>query len=689
MASRLSGDGIGGDALASFAPVHKQGILPKPVISSMACQQTVGRRQSVPNLGMTGKQVDYINRVQGSGNMPDRCSNITPVSSPMSRQTLLAGGPPALFGVCKPGSNRECGDSRLKARSAPELGDRRTRSSSASTLHEDDRLAACRKELYSAMDANQALQKRLGEEALKSRDARSEHSAAMVHLKGRHQMELTALRQELASTMQSYTELRRASQAAKLAQTAEGAQPGVSSSAAAGCARPSGSSCTAAAPTAGKSDGLLGLLQMLRCPGRFSASQTSHATGLALHDEGHGRAGAHCQDICWRVLSEVPGVIAMICDYPSLSIVDASKEACEILLGGNRSFIGTQSLMSLFSQKASAAWLKRAITTHQDLAQTCGGPESIHGFALHALGQFTLRNTNCDAFACMVTIAHLPAEGIGKEPKILVLLSPSAEQQKITGLGKAPPTRAQQRTGSPPDRSDGPDGMARYQQGSAAADRATLKKRHLTTTSLAWNEARLGEQMGDNGSPLWWVNSQLAACSMRWDSPPGDEERAHIPAGMSDCGSRESFVNMHTNHVGGPGAGSTRDSSLFSDEENEDKSWDAKRIEQLQSVDAAASTFKLDRDSDFRRPLKGLGVAEDGDIAPSDSISQVAAARVVSENSGSVREQRAAQLRKALKNHDTHALNMLLVQNKVKKDAVARMGGETARNQLGSFNYSQ
>jgi len=82
-------------------------------------------------------------------------------------------------------------------------------------------------------------------------------------------------------------------------------------------------------------------------------------------------------------------------------------------------------VVALLASPTSAAWLRRAIVTHQNLASLEGSPGEVPGFAVHALGQLEFRESSGRPFEASVTVAHLPAEPrLGKAATVAVVVEP-------------------------------------------------------------------------------------------------------------------------------------------------------------------------------------------------------------------------------------------------------------------------
>eukprot|EP00927_Polykrikos_kofoidii_P029656 TRINITY_DN25617_c0_g1_i1.p1 TRINITY_DN25617_c0_g1~~TRINITY_DN25617_c0_g1_i1.p1 ORF type:complete len:451 (-),score=94.11 TRINITY_DN25617_c0_g1_i1:68-1420(-) len=140
------------------------------------------------------------------------------------------------------------------------------------------------------------------------------------------------------------------------------------------------------------------------CPSRKMSAEAA-ALGAA---KTQGGGVGHLQDTCWRVLNLVPKNIALRCDFPSFSILEASREAG--VVWGSAEALEGRKAPSLLRERSRASWLQRAVLTHHDLAQMQGGFEKVVGFAVHTLGRMAFCDAAGVAFDGVVTIAHMPAE---------------------------------------------------------------------------------------------------------------------------------------------------------------------------------------------------------------------------------------------------------------------------------------
>jgi len=175
-------------------------------------------------------------------------------------------------------------------------------------------------------------------------------------------------------------------------------------------------------------------LKWLQCPQRDSVP-----SGPAIPN--------NCQMMCWQMLNAFPEVNAMLCNQKDLEIRLASKKAYKVW--GSAALHG-HSLLSLLHRPEEAAWLKRAIGSHQVLADL--EKTVAPGFLIRDLGCLALRTRANSPFDAVVITAHLPAETkSGRSKVILVIMQPMVEESRPAlnlgqgnGQGKTP----RQRSGS-------------------------------------------------------------------------------------------------------------------------------------------------------------------------------------------------------------------------------------------------
>merc|ERR1711933_696053 len=99
------------------------------------------------------------------------------------------------------------------------------------------------------------------------------------------------------------------------------------------------------------------LFSLLRCPTRVAdASASSSSNELP--------PAAHCRDIGWKLLSLAPGAVACLCDIPGLKVLDITEGARNLW---DDKVVGSM-IVTLLGSPTSAAWLRRAIVTHHNLA---------------------------------------------------------------------------------------------------------------------------------------------------------------------------------------------------------------------------------------------------------------------------------------------------------------------------------
>lgn len=157
-------------------------------------------------------------------------------------------------------------------------------------------------------------------------------------------------------------------------------------------------------------------LGLLKCPVRSFDAPGRQSAGRS--------DAAHCQTVCWKVLNSVPGVSALLCSTEGLEILEASKKSC--MIWGSAALHG-QSLLTLVHQPMGAAWLKRAIETHQKLAEVESG--ELHGFLMRELGCIEFRDKAGRSFDSTVITAHMPAEPrCAKLKAMLIIFQPLVEE---------------------------------------------------------------------------------------------------------------------------------------------------------------------------------------------------------------------------------------------------------------------
>jgi len=162
-----------------------------------------------------------------------------------------------------------------------------------------------------------------------------------------------------------------------------------------------------------------GLLALLRCPTRLADSGgTSYSSGAT--------DAAHCREVGWRLLGLVQGAMALLCEVPGLKVLDVTEGAKTTWGEG----LAGSLVVSLLASPTSAAWLRRAIVTHQNLASLEGSPGEVPGFAVHTLGQLEFRDGGGRPFESAVSVAHLPVEPkLGKAATVVVVMEPLAKAE--------------------------------------------------------------------------------------------------------------------------------------------------------------------------------------------------------------------------------------------------------------------
>jgi len=160
-------------------------------------------------------------------------------------------------------------------------------------------------------------------------------------------------------------------------------------------------------------------MEFVKCPQRDVVMKTGPARPT------------NCQTTCWQVLNSMPELIALFCHLKDLEIVRASRKAYKTW--GSATLHG-QSLLSLLHRRDEAAWMKRAIGSHQTLADLEQAPsrgDAVPGFLARDLGCLALRARSGSPFDTLVTTMHMPAEPkTGKGKAIIVVLQPMVEESR-------------------------------------------------------------------------------------------------------------------------------------------------------------------------------------------------------------------------------------------------------------------
>jgi len=162
-----------------------------------------------------------------------------------------------------------------------------------------------------------------------------------------------------------------------------------------------------AVPSTASLSGPMAWLASIRCPVRnLPGSLPDGAT--------------FCQDICWRILNTVQGIIALLCNSGDYKIVEATRAAC--MTWGSATLQG-QSVLTLVNGPSRAAWLRKAFQMHQCIADSSS--DGIPGFVVRDLGCEEFTSKTGQAFDSSVITAHLPSEPrCGKQPALLVIIQP-------------------------------------------------------------------------------------------------------------------------------------------------------------------------------------------------------------------------------------------------------------------------
>jgi len=129
---------------------------------------------------------------------------------------------------------------------------------------------------------------------------------------------------------------------------------------------------------------------------------------------------AFCQETCWKVVTEISGIVALWCSVSEHVIKQASREANRLW---GSSMLEGKSVFSLANGPSSASWLKKAFQSHQRIADMGQTDRGIPGFIVRDLGSETFASKNGDPFDASVITAHFAAEpGCGRPGGVLVIL---------------------------------------------------------------------------------------------------------------------------------------------------------------------------------------------------------------------------------------------------------------------------
>ncbi|CAK0887895.1 unnamed protein product, partial [Prorocentrum cordatum] len=125
-------------------------------------------------------------------------------------------------------------------------------------------------------------------------------------------------------------------------------------------------------------------------------------------------------ETCWKVVTEISGIVALWCSVSEHVIKQASREANRLW---GSSMLEGKSVFSLANGPSSASWLKKAFQSHQRIADMGQTDRGIPGFIVRDLGSETFASKNGDPFDASVITAHFAAEpGCGRPGGVLVIL---------------------------------------------------------------------------------------------------------------------------------------------------------------------------------------------------------------------------------------------------------------------------
>lgn len=156
----------------------------------------------------------------------------------------------------------------------------------------------------------------------------------------------------------------------------------------------------------------------VRCPRRRFAgalSSTQDMSGAACESPNYG------QDMLWEVLNAVPNLAALLCSL-KLEVLDLSR-AAQVALG---IIPGSKSLTSILRHPGRAAWIKKSIDAHQDIAEE--GWEGMPGFLIRNLGTEEFVSGGKAAFMSPLVTVHLPEDRLrNRSAALLVFLDPPGQ----------------------------------------------------------------------------------------------------------------------------------------------------------------------------------------------------------------------------------------------------------------------
>eukprot|EP00929_Paragymnodinium_shiwhaense_P013570 TRINITY_DN121422_c0_g1_i1.p1 TRINITY_DN121422_c0_g1~~TRINITY_DN121422_c0_g1_i1.p1 ORF type:complete len:453 (+),score=97.28 TRINITY_DN121422_c0_g1_i1:103-1359(+) len=137
-----------------------------------------------------------------------------------------------------------------------------------------------------------------------------------------------------------------------------------------------------------------------------------------------GAVPTYCQATCWATVEAIPGVVALLCAFPGLEVLEVSRSS----LGFFKRSVTGMPLTGLLAEAQRAQWLRKAVLAHHELAQLELDPTKPVGLGAHKLGAIAFTDGR-DTFTGELTTLHLPEEpALNKQPAILVVI----ESQSVT-----------------------------------------------------------------------------------------------------------------------------------------------------------------------------------------------------------------------------------------------------------------
>jgi len=150
---------------------------------------------------------------------------------------------------------------------------------------------------------------------------------------------------------------------------------------------------------------------------------------------------AHTVDTTlWNIFCGLRQLTAVICDYPGLRILEATKTAKKTLSAD----VEGSNLLSLLSRSDDARVLRRAIFKCQrDFEDGVVEPSdeaAIPNFAVYSTGIMKTCGADDNTFEASVTVAHMPAQPrLGKSCAIIVILDIPCAELSLPGASSDPP----------------------------------------------------------------------------------------------------------------------------------------------------------------------------------------------------------------------------------------------------------